>query len=181
MALDHRNRRRHVQQGLTLVECIFSISIVLLLAALGLPGLKDTIMSVRAQAATSALTTDLAWARLAAVTRNRPVLLCPSAYGSTCDGGGRWESGWIGFVDEDRDDRLSPGESVAIRHEALAKSIRMASGEGRPKARFLPDGRSAGSNLTVTICRAKATHARIIVNNAGRIRTERPRAEVGCS
>ena len=47
--------------------------------------------------------------------------------------------------------------------------------------RYLPDGSSAGSNLTVSICSpAGVLLAQVIVNNIGRPRSERPKTPAPC-
>ena len=48
----------------------------------------------------------------------------------------------------------------------------MVSSAGRPQLRYLPDGRSSGSNLRVRLCRDDTLLGQVIVNNVGRVRSE---------
>jgi type IV fimbrial biogenesis protein FimT len=58
----------------------------------------------------------------------------------------------------------------------VASGLRVRSSRHRSQARFLPDGRSSGSNLSILLCHpdARIQTVRVIVNNAGRVRSERP-------
>ncbi len=173
-------KAEYLQHGLTLVEMSFVLGIISLVATWGFPSLENTLMSVRAQGVSAAMSTDLAWARLAAVTRGRPTQLCPSVDGTSCSPTNHWNAGWIGFVDDDGNHQPSATETIAIRHEALSSGVRLSSSPGRLKIRFLPDGRSAGSNATLEICTHERLRSSVIVNNVGRVRTERFRAAFGC-
>jgi type IV fimbrial biogenesis protein FimT len=59
-------------------------------------------------------------------------------------------------------------------------SLRIVSSTGRIQLRYLPDGRSAGSNLSVRLCREDKLLAQVIVNNTGRIRSETASGSTPC-
>ena len=63
----------------------------------------------------------------------------------------------------------------------LNPHLHIQSSSGRNHLRYLPDGRSAGSNLTIRICNQKGLLlGAVVVNNAGRPRTERARGDTPC-
>ena len=65
--------------------------------------------------------------------------------------------------------------------EPTSRKLRVVSTKGRPQLRYLPDGSSAGSNLTISICNNRQQLlGKVIVNNMGRPRSERPKAATPC-
>jgi len=62
-----------------------------------------------------------------------------------------------------------------------SRHLRVVSTTGRQQLRYLPDGRSAGTNLTISICNPKGELlGAVIVNNMGRARSERPKVPTAC-
>ena len=77
------------------------------------------------------------------------------------------------IFDKDGNRRPDTREDILRDENApIHPSLRILSSPGRPQLRYLPDGRSSGSNLTVRLCREDTLLAQIIVNNAGRVRSE---------
>ncbi len=63
----------------------------------------------------------------------------------------------------------------------LSRHLKLTSTAGRKQVRYLPDGRSAGSNLTISICNQKGELlSSVIVNNVGRARSSRPTTPTAC-
>ncbi|MGS1078362.1 GspH/FimT family protein [Pseudoxanthomonas beigongshangi] len=77
-------------------------------------------------------------------------------------------------LDPDGNRKPDAAEDV-LRYEAvpLPPDFRIRSSVGRPQLRYLPDGRSAGSNLTVRICLRERLMSEVVVNNGGRARSRR--------
>lgn len=77
------------------------MAIVGIMAALVVPGFRDTIERNGREAAMLDLVSSLSYARSEAVTQGRSVSICVSADQATCDGtdGGNWTTGWIVFSD----------------------------------------------------------------------------------
>ena len=72
-------------------------------------------------------------------------------------------------------------EILQVDLEPTSRHLRIVSTTGRPQLRYLPDGRSAGANLTISICtRTQELLGQVIVNNMGRLRSERPTAPAAC-
>ena len=72
-------------------------------------------------------------------------------------------------------------EIIRVDLEPTSRHLRVFSTTGRSQLRYLPDGRSAGTNLTVSICNQRQELlGQVIVNNMGRPRSERPQAPTPC-
>ena len=111
-----------------------------------------------------------------------PSVVCPSSDGSRCNSGTDWSSGWIVFVDRDGDDQRSAAEPLlsTVAGSELG-GLRVATSVGRSKARFLPDGRSGGTNLSMRICDGPMLARSVIINVSGRGRVVKPAiADTAC-
>lgn len=168
--------------GFTLVEVMASVSILSILLAVALPAFSALLEHQRAASAVAALVSHMSHARLAAVKHRRPTVLCPSTDGQTCLRGSDWSQGWIMFVDRDNTRRPAHASDVLqFDPQPRSRHLRIRSSAGRSYLRYMPDGRSAGSNLTINICDLDGTRlAAVVVNNAGRPRSERGPGRAPC-
>ena len=172
--------KRH--RGFTLIELVTTVAIVGILAGVGTPSMLGFVERQRASAAVGSLMTHMAQARMTAITQRHNAVLCPSANGRHCDPGHDWSGGWMLFTDEDGNRKPdAAGDVLRVDQDPTSRHLRVVSTRGRQQLRYLPDGRSAGSNLTVSVCNHRGeVLARVIVNNAGRPRSERPKGEMAC-
>lgn len=168
--------------GFTLVETALTTAILALLAALSIPALGALLERHRAGAAMGTLSTQMQLARMAAITYRRPAVLCPSADGRSCSGGTDWSGGWMLFLDRDGNHRPDAADEILrVESDSGRPGLRLVGTTGRPRIRYLPDGRSAGSNVTISVCSAKGELlGAVIVNNMGRPRSFRPAAPAPC-
>lgn len=168
--------------GASLVEVIACACILSILAAIAMPSLNGLIERQRASMATHALLNTLALARLTAVSRRSTTALCPSDDGATCVTTTDWSGGWLLFLDRDgnrRPDALD--DIVRVDMAPASRHLRLSSTAGRQQIRYLADGRSAGSNLTISICNSRSQLlASVVINNAGRARSSRPDKPTAC-
>ena len=172
--------RRHA--GFTLIELAVTTAVMALLAGIALPSMNALVEQQRASAAASSLMTHMQLARIAAVSRNRRTVLCPTPDGTACASGTDWSQGWMLFVDEDGNRRPDHGDDVLRQEtEPTSRHLRIVSTAGRQQLRYLPDGTSAGTNLTLSICNDRGELlGRVVVNNLGRPRSERPAKPASC-
>ena len=169
-------------RGFTLVETVLTTAVLAVLAALTLPAFGALLERQRASAAMGALSAQMQLARMAAITYRSPAVLCPSSDGETCDGGTDWSGGWILFLDPDGNQRPDTADEV-LRIETAPDQpgVRVVATSGRPRVRYMPDGRSAGTNLTLSVCAVEGDLlGAVIVNNMGRPRSFRPTAPAPC-
>jgi len=169
-------------RGMSLLEMLACVAILAILATIATPSLADLVERQRVDVASYALLNNLALARLTAVSRRSAAVLCPSADGATCTPTTNWSSGWLLFLDRDGNRRPDgPGDIVRADIAPVSRHLRVSSSAGRQQIRYLPDGRSAGSNVTLSICNAEGQLlASVVVNNAGRARTARPGTPTTC-
>lgn len=168
--------------GFTLIELMATTAILAILAGIALSPMSALIERYRASAAASSLISHMQLARMAAVSRNRRAVLCPSTDGASCDPGTDWSPGWLLFVDEDGNRRPDAADDIVRVDQApTSRHLRIVSSAGRQQLRYLPDGTSGGSNLTLSICNPRGELlGRVIVNNVGRPRSERPTTPLPC-
>ena len=89
----------------------------------------------------------------------------------------------VDCIDRDGNRRPDKPEDIVQADNApSSRHLRLISSMGRQQARYLPDGRSAGSNLTISICNVQGRLlATVVINNSGRIRSARPIKPAACS
>ncbi|AXK71490.1 prepilin-type N-terminal cleavage/methylation domain-containing protein [Lysobacter sp. TY2-98] len=170
------------ESGFTLVELLVALCVLSICVGTAVPSFARLLERQRATSTMNALVEYMAEARAAAIMSRRDAVLCPSVDGSTCTGGTDWSRGWILFQD-DNGDRAPSAVDRLVRVEARSSPgvLTIRSTTGRRSLRYLPDGRSAGANLTLSVCdRAGNLLGSVIVNNTGRARSERPKPSARC-
>jgi len=151
-----------------------AVSATLMLAAV--PAFMRMREHNQAISTANLLITQLQLARMTAVNRRISTVLCPSVDGRRCGDHADWSLGWLTFLDRDRTGRPnSPNNIIIASTGPFTQTLRLQGSTGRPRVRYLPDGRSPGTNLTISICNDKgALLNQVIINNSGRVRSQRP-------
>ena len=159
--------------GFSLIEALTVMAITAIGLVIGIPSFQGMNERARVSSAMHLLTAHMASARSTAITYRIPTVVCPSNRAGGCRTDGNWSEGWLMFFDKDGNRRPDTREDILRDENAtIHPSLRILSSSGRPQLRYLPDGRSSGSNITVRLCREDELLAQIIVNNAGRTRSE---------
>ncbi len=169
------------QHGLTLIELMTTLVILALLGTFGLSAFAETLARHRVQTALHLISADLAMARSTAIMRRNQVVACPGDALLGCRPDADWGHGWIVFTDPDGNRQPDTDDDlirVANAPSGAPQSIRLAS--TRTFVRYQRDGRSAGTNLTVNVCRGDALGGQVVVNNLGRVRSARPARQQPC-
>jgi len=99
---------KRTNAGLTLVELMVTLAVFAVLVVIAVPAYNNVININRTAEGINALSRDLSMARSEALARNANVTICASANATTatpptCSGSNTWETGWIVFVDFNRD------------------------------------------------------------------------------
>lgn len=167
--------------GLTLLELIVTLTVVGILLTIAVPNLNALLQGQATATTADRFALMLAYARQEAVTRCRRVVLCPSVDGETCvTGSGRWEEGWIVFIDEDEDFiRSSEEELLRVGNPGSAATTLRTSANFRDGLAYLPLGNSRGQTGLATgtfrVCDSRGADSGIslIIARGGRVRRDR--------
>lgn len=177
--------RRH-DLGFSLIELLVALAITAMLIGLASRAYASVLAATRSGNARASLHNALISAQRGSVVHNKHVVLCASTDGAGCSGSDAWETGWIGFVDLNRDRAAQSGEPVILRESAIHGEIRIRTSSNRLRLVFQPNGgAAAGSNVTFVICDARgpADASALILANSGRLRQGIPssaRARQAC-
>ena len=156
--------------GFSLVETLIVLAIIAAVVGFAVRGLQNQIISKEVDAASGRLFRDLQLGRADAIRRGVPVVLCPSPDGASCQFGGQWRQGWIGFEDRNRNQHRENGEeSLLSRPSTTSVSVEWRSPNW---LRFSPDG-EAWPNGHFRICSNDLSEARaVIIYRTGRVRVD---------
>lgn len=167
--------------GYSLLEALVVMAISVIGLAIGVPSYRSLVENQRISSAMHLLTAHMASARSTAISYRIPTVVCPSNRAGGCRMDGDWSQGWLMFFDADGNRQPDTREDVLRDENApIHPSLRIVSSKGRTQLRYLPDGRSAGSNLSVHLCRDDVLLGQVIVNNVGRVRSERASGSKPC-
>lgn len=100
-------------QGVTLIELMVTVAVAVILMTVAIPSFRDTIIRNRLTNAANTFMGALNYARTEAIRRNQNITLCKSSDGNAClTTGKNWETGWIAFIDTNRDGTRETGSST---------------------------------------------------------------------
>lgn len=162
----------YTNKGLTLLDflCGLVVLFVSILEAHSL--LQNALRNYQCRTTISYIHSQLTIARHWAISHKARVYMCPSANGSSCNLSTNWNSGQL-IYSTTTDGPYTNTTSLQTIHFASAtpKNIHVYTTNGRQSVRFLPDGRSAGSNVCFRVYLEDQLMGLIFVNNLGRIRS----------
>ncbi|WP_275427771.1 GspH/FimT family protein [Stenotrophomonas maltophilia] len=170
---------RSAPRGMHLVEMLVVIAVLAVLVAVGWPALHPLLLRHRADALQLALHASLSSARSEALKRRELIGLCASEDGEHCSRD--WSAGWIIYRSGSHRGTPASAEDILTHHQGRTDiAIVAQASSGRPLLFFQPDGRSPGANLTLRICAGNRLHGRLVINNGGRVRSERVDRTLPC-
>jgi type IV fimbrial biogenesis protein FimT len=170
--------------GFSLLDLLIALTILGILLGIALPALRNAVARVQATSARTAITATLFDAQRNATVIGREIVVCP-ATATQCIGGEDWSHGWIAFIDHDSDRLHGPGDQIVRQEEKLPAGVRLHGTSGRPRIVYQPNGGSAGTNITFTLCdrRGPKSAQALILSNGARLRHEpaKPAAAAACA
>jgi type IV fimbrial biogenesis protein FimT len=116
----------------TLYELLMTLTLMALIAGLGLPSFAGIAARNRQHVEINALFHAIHLARKESIMRRRVVSLCPSIDGLSCNPGRDWSSGWLMFENTDKDEppRRDPDEPMLQAHRVAEQVQIMANRRG---------------------------------------------------
>ena len=91
---------RIVNSGLTLIELMIALAVLLIVVTVGIPSASTLVANNQMIATTNDLVTHLQYARSEAIKRKMRVSACSSSDGLVCANSIEWGVGWIVFTDD---------------------------------------------------------------------------------
>lgn len=163
------------RSGFTLIEMVIVLAIAAILFGLAIPQMSEFALNARSTNSRNAIFTMLQLGRSQAVFKRTRVVVCPSLDGQRCSGD--WDGGALVFHDGDNNRQHEVHETVfSVLDPQSVNGIKIRG--NRRLVAFTPDGRSMGSNLSISFCvPGKAQGNSVVVSNAGRVRT----GKIACS
>lgn len=158
-------------RGFTVIEVMLALTLLSILAGIGIPALQKVIHGQQLRQASINLASALILARQEAIMRRRPVLLDNQD--------GDWTNGWHVYVDQNANGAFDSGELVLQMGEAIAIGIQISGNTPVNRyIRYMPTGvakmqSGAFQAGTITLCHMDGTQAirRLIISATGRLRT----------
>jgi len=166
--------------GFTLIELMVTIAILGIVLSVGVPSYRGIVMDNRMASQANLFATSIKLARSNAVKFQRNATVCSStnfdATVPTCAASNDWSTGWIVWVDKDRDSTPDANEIISV-----SGPVNQASELKGSVSQFAYDGRgfavTAAGNLTLCDSRSGEMGRIIKVNATGRTNVSRQ----GCS
>lgn len=173
-------KKYYYSLGFTLVELMVTIAIVAILLTVAAPSMLGLISRNNIDTYQTDLIGDISFARQEAIRRNKPITICSSADGVSCEGVTVWTTGWIVFVDE------VGGVAGAVNPNDEILKVRTAVNAGdsidSTEAFFQFNARgwlvlpavSVNTDVTLTACAANNTYLQgVLIMASGRALTSR--------
>lgn len=155
---------RQASRGVTLIEVLFTLGLLALLAGLAAPGFRASLRASAVRSATFELAVGLQQIRADSILESRPALLCPTDSSGNCLAPGSDGAGWRAFL-----------EVGAIRRDLGGRSLPagVVLRATRSPVRFWPASFAASAG-TLTICDAQgiAPPRAIVISATGRARLD---------
>lgn len=159
------------QSGFTLLELMTAILVGSILLTVGIPSFTTVVKNANIIGESNGFLADLHFARDLAITRNRRVVVCPSATGQACDGAA-WTDGRIVFVDEDADGARDAAETIERVADELSDLV-IQPFQFANSVTYRPNGRAMGAAVAneigaFLVCDDRgADHARALIIDFG--------------
>ncbi len=134
------NAAMNRQAAFTLIELMVVVTLVALLALVGVPNFQRMVSDNRASSQANNIMASLQLARNEATRTRRPVTVCPSTNQESCATASDWDRGWIVFYDANESGTPAIDNTEQdIINVGQARSSGIAT-SGPARVRFRPTG-----------------------------------------
>jgi type IV fimbrial biogenesis protein FimT len=171
--------------GFTVTELVMVMTIVGILAAIGVPSFKYVTVSNRISSEINGLLGDMQFARSQAIKQGLTVTVCSSSNSTTstptCNTGGAgnvWNTGWIVFLDSNGDQQVDNGEQVIRIQPAFNSNDSMTAAGTYAAATYNRLGYAPTTGGTINIALHDATNTStytrcLAITESGSVTTEK--------
>jgi len=159
--------------GFTLLETLFSLTVVMLLATIGMPSIIDFTVKMRVDREISTLHKILIFTKNTAVNSNTFISICPLDESNICSTD--WHSTLSVFSDHNKNQIFEPSQNERILRikEPISPHDKLQYGKNRKALIYGPSGHLAiwGGNATFKYCPENNSNKNrgLIVSRAGRV------------
>ena len=141
----------HRSAGFTLVELVFTVTIVAILVSIAVPSFRTVTNANRISSEINGLLGDMQFARAEAVKEGRTITVCSSSNGTSCAASTTWGTGWIVFMDPNANQAVDAGESVLRVQKSLGSGDTLVADNATKAVSFNREGFAFGLPGTVTV------------------------------
>lgn len=166
--------RYYLQLGLTLVELLVALTVLVLLVTQAAPAFHKLYLKQLLRSQSNLLYSSLIQARSEAIKRGQPITLCASMGDSQCaTNQSNWSQGWLLFSDLNNNRQYDADEPRLQLTKLSATSPALLWNRKR-SIRFDNRGQSKGYNGSFTLCAgaSQPMSRKIILSNTGRARID---------
>ena len=186
---------RALATGFSLIELIVVVAIAAILAGIAAPSFSELIRNNRLASASSALQVSLSLARSEAVKRGADAVVTVAANGTAGD----WVQGWTVFVDKTANAHLGVGPTTDSAGAAGWTRLEVVGAPSAPVS-FGPtvspptyfsfngqgrmvdiSGASLSNPISIWFFDGTSQKYCLVINNTGRVRSERVDSSANCS
>lgn len=160
-------------RGLSLPELLFGLAITATLVSAAVPSFRELLLEARMTAAVNALVHTAHLARQAAQADLDDVVICRSETAQQCAPPGNWSSGWIAFLNRDKDEPPAVDADEPVLQVTTRQALPSISSNRR--AYVMRPFSVRATNGTVVFCDQRGASAAraVIVSYTGRPRVAR--------
>lgn len=162
--------------GFTIIELMITIALAAVILTLGVPAFQGLSERNRLTSNINSFVASLALARSEAVKRKQRVIVCASTDGATCANNGKYETGWIVYVESSNPldtNRDVNNEELLWVNDALANNLTLrATVPFENRVQYLSTGQTSGlGNGSIKLCKDNQTNkARMLtIIKSGRV------------
>ncbi len=106
------------QGGMSFIEITMTIGVLSVLSSLALPSVVGLMNSAAVRSERLVLIQDIRVTRFKAISYRRPAYLCALNAQGLCSRQAHWNTGWMGFVDNNLNGLYDDGDEQVVRHQA---------------------------------------------------------------
>lgn len=177
------------QAGVTLVELLTVLTIVVILTAIGVPSYRYVTTANRVATESNSLLGDLQYARSEAVREGQQVTVCVSKNGSSCDSATlppAWQEGWIIYSNPNSVAAVDSNDPLLRQEKAFSGTDTFQSSNTTYQINFSRDGfanlGAASMQVTLHDSTANKLYSRcLLISQAGMMSVQSNSSDSGCT